>query len=53
MLYIGLVLLIIGVVLFLIPMALNKWEDMAEVGFLLFCIGAFCGVAGTILGAIN
>jgi len=39
--YIGIAIMAIGVTMFLIPMALDKWEALAKAGFIVFCVGIF------------
>lgn len=53
LLYIGLSLMIVGVLLFLLIMAINKFEIFAKIGFLVFASGTILGVIGVILNAIK
>lgn len=53
LLYIGLFLIIVGVLLFLLIMAINKFEIFAKIGFLVFASGTILGVIGVILNAIK
>lgn len=48
--------MIIGVLLFLLIMAINKFEKLAEIGFLIFVLGVFVALIGVVLywwGVIN
>lgn len=53
LLYIGLFLMVVGALLFLLIMAINKFEIFAKIGFLIFALGTILGVIGAILDAIN
>ena len=53
LLYIGLFLMIIGVLLFLLIMAINKAEKLAGIGFLIFVLGGFVALIGGVINAIN
>jgi len=53
LLYIGLFLMVVGVLLFLLIMAINKFEIFAKIGFLIFALGTILGVIGAILNTIN
>ncbi len=53
MIYIGIGLIIVGVLLFLFIMAINKGGFWAKVGFIIFIIGIFVCLIGVFIGAIN
>lgn len=46
LLYIGLFLMVVGVLLFLLIMAINKFEIFAKIGFLIFALGTILGEIG-------
>lgn len=51
--YVGIAVMVIGVLLFLIPMFLNKREELAQIGFIIFCVGGFVTTAGAIMDWIG
>ena len=53
LLYIGLFLMVVGDLLVLLIMAINKFEVFAQIGFLIFALGTILGVIGAILNTIN
>ncbi len=53
MLYVGLVIMIIGMFLFMLPFAINKCEALIKIGFLTFALGGILAVVGAFMSAIN
>lgn len=48
MLFIGLIMMVIGIVLFLLPFVFNKFEDLILIGFSLYIVGGLITVIGSI-----
>lgn len=46
---IGLVIMVLGVFLFMVPMAFNKWETLIKIGFFTFAIGCVVILLGAIM----
>ena len=47
--YVGIAIMVIGILLFLITMFLNEKEEIAQIGFIVFCVGGFVTIAGAIV----
>ena len=53
MLYVGLLIMIIGLILLIIPFIKNKWESLIRKGFLFLVLGSILTIAGALMTVIK